>query len=191
MPRDDNTYKGGVRIVYTEQLIEAIQAWSEQVNHDVVKVNAIVGYLAMTIGGDIFALNPYDELMNRVERLVVYERVREEFLVESLLFAFTHRIEQLIDGHGAHQARLQAQLDDDTQQPFHAHARTELARLTKEQPAMQAQQTIWAAVCQEYFDDVARVELRFKQLAMLQPENEAYYERAIEQLKSGSNIRPK
>lgn len=50
----------------------------------------------MTIGGDIFAQDPYEELMNRIERLVVYERVREEFLIESLLIAFTERIEEHI-----------------------------------------------------------------------------------------------
>lgn len=67
-----------------------------------MNVKAMVGYLSMTIGGDIFAQNPYDELMARMERLVVYERVREEFLIESLLIVFTQRIEQHIAGHQAH-----------------------------------------------------------------------------------------
>lgn len=153
-----------------------------------MNVKAMVGYLSMTIGGDIFAQNPYDELMARMERLVVYERVREEFLIESLLIAFTQRIEQHIAGHQAHRLKLQQQLDDATQAEFHAHAKAELARLEQEQPAIMAQQDVWTHVCAQYFDDVARVELRFKQLAMLQPEHEAMYQQALAHVKKQSNM---
>lgn len=125
--------------------------------------------------------------MNRVERLVVYERVREEFLIESLLIAFTERIEELIAGHEAHCERLQQQLNDEMQQQFHAHAQSELTRLLEQKDAMTAQRVIWESVCNDYFDDVARVEMRFKQLAMLQPDNEAYYKEALEHVKKISS----
>lgn len=51
-----------------------------------------------------------------------------------------------------------------------------------------AQQHVWTHVCAQYFDDVARVELRFKHLAMLQPEHEAMYQQALAHVKKQSNM---